>query len=243
MSLSRPGQVQVVAPERLPEDGGLLQLVATGVADRVLRTDLDQPGFAHLDLGTAWQERDFRQLLVRLGLALGDVSRDRFGRGLRFFSLGRFDQQVSTEAHRDGAPEESILVLGYEPTAVASRLFLLDFTRAALSRGLSPAEFLERLNPLTADGRAALEPFTVEVSGFDPGHFHIVMINNSSLPWERRERGMLGVLHRAIIPKPDPAASRLVNSLILTPLAEREESRIGPDELREFIDSGRTVLS
>lgn len=243
MKSDQPGQVQVVAPERLPEDEALLRVVAKDVAARVLRTDLDQPGFAHLDLGTAWEERDFRQLLVRLGLALGDVSRERFGRGLEFFSLGRFDQQVSTEAHRDGAPEESILMLGYEPTPVASRLFLLDFTRAALARGLSPAEFLERINPLTPEGRAALEPFAAEVSKFDPGHFHIVTINNSSLPLESRERGMLGVLHRAIIPKPDPAASRVVNSLVLTPRVEGEERRIGPDELREFIDFGRTVLS
>jgi len=212
------------------------------VANRVFRTDLDRPGFAHLDLGTGWQARAFRQLLVRLGVALGDVYRDRFGRGLRFFSLGRFDQQVSTEAHRDGAPEESILMLGYEPTPVASRLFLLDFTRSALDRRLNPVEFLEWFNPLTADGRAALEPFTMEVSEFEPRHFHIVTINNSSLPWERRERGMLGVLHQAIIPKPDPAASRFVNSLVLTRLTESEEPRIGPDELREFIDSGSTVL-
>src|SRR5205807_1813064 len=147
------------------------------------RTGLEHPGFAHLDLGTAKGGQEFRQFLVELGRALGEVYRAAFGRELRFFSLGRFDQQVSTEAHRDGAPEESILLLGYEPTPVASRLFLLDSTRAALERGLSPVEFLEQFNPLTTAGRAALAPHTTEVADFDPGHFHVVAINNSTLPW------------------------------------------------------------
>src|SRR5207248_9369528 len=100
--------------------------------------------------------------------------------------LGRFDQKVSTEAHRDGAPEESVLMLGYEPTPVASRLFLLDSTRAAFDRGLSPAELLGRFNPLTPPGRAVLEEHVTEVPGFDPGHFHVVVINNSCSPWETR---------------------------------------------------------
>jgi hypothetical protein len=215
--------------------------VARETAARVFRTDLEASGFAHLDLGTAKGEPDFRQLLVELGRALGEVYRATFGRSLRFFSLGRFDQQVSTEAHRDGAPEESLLMLGYEPTPVASLLFLLDFSRAALERGLSPAEFLERFNPLTAAGRAALAPHTTGVADFDPAHFQIVVINNSCLPWEQRERGMLGVLHQAIIPHPDPSASRFVNSLVLTPSAKGEEPRLGPDALRDFLASGSTV--
>src|SRR5262249_18271582 len=206
-------QASATGPDRRMEDRDSLHAVARDMAARVFRTDLDRPGFVHLDLGTAKQGQEVRQLLVELGLALGDVYRAGFGQGLRFFSLGRFDQQVSTEAHRDGAPEESILMLGYEPTPVASRLFLLDFTRAAVERGLKAAEFLERFNPLTAAGRAALGPHTTEISGFDPAHFHLVLINNSILPWEQRERGMLGVLHKAIIPHPDPSASRFVNSL------------------------------
>ena len=91
-------------------------------------------------------------------------------------------------------------------------------------------------------GRAALEPHTTEIAGFDPGHFHIVLINNSCLSWEQRERGMLGVLHKAIIPHPDPSASRFINSLVLTRLAGGEEPRIGPDKLQEFIATGSTVL-
>src|SRR5258708_633130 len=98
-------RVDVAAPDRLSKNQDLLDGVARDVADRLVRTDLARPGFAHLDLGTAWQKQDFRQLLVELGLALGAVYRAAFGRGLRFFALGRFDQQVSTEAHRDGAPE------------------------------------------------------------------------------------------------------------------------------------------
>jgi len=43
-----------------------------------------------------------------------------------FRSLARFDQQETTKFHLDGAPEQSMLVLGYEPSRVQSRLPTAD---------------------------------------------------------------------------------------------------------------------
>jgi hypothetical protein len=220
------------------------------MATRVFRTDLDQPGFAAHDWarGKEGTPLRFRQFLVSLGQALGAVYQRRFGRPLTFFSLGRFDQQTTTAAHRDGAPDESILMLGYEPTSVASRLYLLDYTRAALDRGLRPAEFLERYNPLTPAGGQALSAYTTLAPDFEPSHYCVVVINNSSLPWELRQRGMLGVLHQADIPAPDATAHRYVNSLILTPVTAEDGApgtteRISPEQVQAFVDSAATAAA
>ena len=194
---------------------------------RVFRTDLSQPGFSRLELGEDGTPEAFRDLLLWLAATLGQAYRQEFGRALTFSSQGRFDQQVSTEAHRDGGPDESVLLLGYEPTTVASQLFVLDHSRAALDRGMTPQAFLERFNPLTPAGKAALADYTTELTGFLPGHYQVVAINNGALPWELRQRGMLGVLHRAIIPAPDLSAHRFVNSFLLSPAAEDFPVRSG----------------
>jgi hypothetical protein len=193
---------------------------ALAMARRVFRTDLTQTGFSHLDLGPSGTPEEFRDVLAGLAAELGEAYRREFGRPLSFVSQGRFDQQVSTEPHRDSGPDESILLLGYEPTTVASRLFLLDYTRAALDRGLTPQEFLERFNPLTPPGKAALAEYTTEMAEFVPGHYQIVVINNGTLPWKLRQRGMLGLLHKALIPIPGPLAHRFITSLLGSPVAE-----------------------
>jgi len=64
--------------------------------------------------------------------------------------VGRFDQQVSTRFHRDGAADVSLLLLGYEPTTVESQLFLHDPFRAA-GEG-SAFEYLRRNKPMTKEG-------------------------------------------------------------------------------------------
>src|SRR4051794_36240046 len=105
--------------------------LAEQLAPQVFRTDLQKPGFAVADLGTDLSSRPFRGLLVALASELAQFYHRSFGRPLGLISVGSFDQQVTTEPHLDGGPEESILILGYEPTRVASRLTLIDYTRAA----------------------------------------------------------------------------------------------------------------
>jgi len=181
---------------------------------QVLRTDLDRPGFAHFRLGRTGEAAQFYELLRRLGTELAVRYARDFARELTLFEQGSFDQQVSTHPHRDGAPDESLLLLGYEPTTVSSRVFALDYTRAALDRGLSPREFLDVFNPLTLAGQTILEPYRLEVD-FRPEEFQILAFNNGAVSWDRRHTGMLGVLHQADILRPDPAAARRIHSLIL----------------------------
>ena len=126
--------------------------VVEAIAPLVFRTDLEAPGFMLLDLGREHSPARFRANLIDLGHALADYYLRTFGDELRFVSVSRFDQQSPTRPHRDGGPDASLLLLGYEPTAVASMVYLLDFTRAAADRDLSPVEFLAAL-PRTATGK------------------------------------------------------------------------------------------
>src|SRR5262245_32148457 len=121
--------------------------LAGRVAPAVFRTDFEAPGWALLDLGLGLEPRAFRGLLVALGEALAGLYQAQFGGRLSWVSLSRFDQQNSTRPHRDGGPDASLLVLGYEPTEVPSRLWLLDYSKAAHERGITPAEFLDCCNP------------------------------------------------------------------------------------------------
>src|SRR5262245_34855367 len=127
--------------------GPALDELAGSLAPAIFRTTLEQPGFAHLDLGSGGSPVPFRALLIGLGQALARHYQARHGEALRFVSISRFDQQAQTRPHRDGGPDASILLLGYEPTEVTSRVKLMDYTRAAVDRGMMPAEFLDCCNP------------------------------------------------------------------------------------------------
>src|SRR5262249_10804672 len=85
--------------------------VAEEVAARVFGTDLSRPGFALLDLGTQLDQPRFRSLLIAMTEALSRVYQRRFGKKLVIHSASWFDQQVTTEAHLDGGPDESVLLL------------------------------------------------------------------------------------------------------------------------------------
>lgn len=211
--------------------------VATAVAARVFRTELSRAGFAFLDLGPHNEPRAFRERLVELCRDLDRIYQHDFRRRLHFRSIGRFDQQVTTEAHLDGAPDESVLVLGYEPSVVASRLFLLDYTKAATDRGLTPKEFLRRFNPMVPSGRFVLNDYTTEVQPFCHEHYQVAVLNNSSLDLEQRQRGMLGVLHKAVIVNPQADATRYVNSILLHTADPDQTPRHDDAELQSFIEA------
>jgi hypothetical protein len=185
------------------------------VLPRVVRTELSAPGFALLPLGQDVTPERFRALLVDLTRELDAAYDQVFGRRLVLYWMGRFSQQRTTEAHLDGAPDESVLVLGYEPSEVASQLFVYDYSRAALDRGLEPKAFLDQFNPTFGEGRAAIEPYRTAVEGFDPRAYNVLVLNNSSAPSDRRSVGMLGVLHQSIVPDPQPEKTRYINMLML----------------------------
>lgn len=213
-----------------------LRAAAEQAAPLVFRTDVTRPGFALIDFGDGLDARRFRALLLGLADGLGRAYEGEFGRPLLLRSTDRFDQQVSTEAHRDGGPDESVLVLGYEPTEVDSRVSLVDYTRAALDRGLAPAEFLVRFNPITAAGRDALAGYATDVTAFDRTRYQALVINNGCADLVQRDRGMLGVLHRAVMLTPSPQKTRHVNSLMLVTAEPGTPPPLAAADVRAFLD-------
>jgi hypothetical protein len=137
---------------RLGSEPTALQQLADRMAALTFRTDVTQPGFALVNLGPDLAPTDFRRLLLDLAAALDAAHQRDFGRPLHFVSMSQFDQQVTTRAHLDGGPVESLLLLGYEPSAVESRLFLVDYTRCALDHGMTPRRFLDEVNPAFGRG-------------------------------------------------------------------------------------------
>jgi hypothetical protein len=226
----------LVDPSAAFADAHRVRQLAAQLAPRVLRTDLTEPGHALLDLGVGLSPRDFRAHLVALGEALDDHYRAHFGGRLVFVSVSRFDQQAPTRPHRDGGPDASILLLGYEPTEVSSRLYLLDYTRCAHDRGQTPPDFLHCCNPAFQAGQDLLRDYTAERTDFTPAHYQVLLINNSILPYEERHTGMLGVLHHAVI-TPTPARSRPVDSVQMA-VASPGVVALSADQMRAFVEAG-----
>ncbi|MBN9118349.1 MAG: hypothetical protein J0I06_04165 [Planctomycetes bacterium] len=215
--------------------------IASEVFRRVWRTALDRPGFELLRFAREVSSRELRRAMVDLVTAFP----------VRFVPerFGRFDQQVSSKFHRDGAPASSLLVLGYEPTRVRSRFWIADSSAAAVAAGLSLTDYLAVHNPMFPDGEAKLAPFVTELEvplgaavkpGFvgdrsrgPTGESFLVVLNNSLLPFDGRNP--LGVLHKAVIPSPDLTGPR--NGIEGSDRAGREQAG------RRVINSiGFTVL-
>lgn len=187
-----------------------IELVGRSVFACTWRTTLEQPGFAVIRLMKPVTSRELRRVLISLA--------DAFP--VRFVAerLGRFDQQVSSKFHRDGAPSASLLLLGYEPTTVRSRFWIADSSAAAVTEGLRLDDYLAMFNPMFPIGEAKLNRFVTELE-LPHGDSFIVAINNSQLRYDPALGNPAGVLHKAVIEEPDLNACRVINSIGFTPLA------------------------
>ncbi len=199
---------------------------------KVFRVDWSEPGFAVLVLPAENDSKSLRRFMVALKLSLSAIYSARWGEPLEYLSLGRFDQQTTTKLHLDGAPEISLLMLGYEPTQVRSELQITDYTRCARDLGLTPAEFLKHHNPMLTAGQELLEPYTTRLTDWHEESPRIVLINNShvapAIPCHTA-----GVMHGACILRPDPNASRIINSTMIAPASSVLEDASAKEE--EFI--------
>jgi len=211
------------------------EAVAEGAYERAWRFDFSAPGFCLFDAGPSVDSHTLRAWMVHLKRQLSEISQRRTGRPFLFRSMARFDQQETTKLHLDGAPEQSMLMLGYESSQVQSRLFLGDYTRAAFDLGITPQQFLQDFNPMFKKGEEVLAPYVTELPQPEPGHARILLINNSSLPFIEARTNPLGVMHKAIIVTPDESKRRIVNSTML--VTEGEE--IAVEKQEEFVATDR----
>ncbi len=207
------------------------QGTAEKVYDLVWRFDFTAPGFCLLDAGPGVDSHTLRSWMVDLKRGMSEVSVRRGGRPFVFRSLARFDQQVTTKFHLDGAPEQSMLVLGYEPSRVRSRLFLADYARVAFDLCITPQQFLQDCNPMYRQGEELLARYVTELPQPADGHARILLINNSSLPFTEGRTNPLGVMHKAEIVTPDEDQRRIVNSTMLAVGGEE----IGAEQQEEFV--------
>jgi hypothetical protein len=213
---------------RSPPDAALVDKVF----ELVWRFDFRGPGFALIDAGPEVDSHTLRSWMVELKGHLSTRCMKRTGNQLRYRSMARFDQQETTKFHLDGAPEQSMLMLGYEPSRVRSRLFLADYTRAAFDRGITPRQFLQDFNPMYRHGEEELASRITELPEPANGHARIVLINNSSLPFSESRTNPLGVMHKAEILNAMPSERRIVNS---TMLVVGDDAEPGRDQQQEFI--------
>jgi hypothetical protein len=205
--------------------------VAERVYDLAWRFDFTAPGFSLLDAGSGVDSHTLRAWMVDLKRRLSEVSQRRTGTPFLYRSMARFDQQETTKLHLDGAPDESMLMLGYEPSQVHSRLFLADYSRAAFDLGITPQQFLQEYNPMYRRGEEMLGRYTTELPQPQPGRACILLINNSSLPFTEARTNPLGVMHKAIIVAPNEAERRIVNSTMLVTGGEE----IADEKREEFV--------
>lgn len=240
MKTREPDTYRLDTPAVALADPAGLRRLAADVLPRVARTDFTAPGFALVRVADDLTSGQFRAALTDFAAALGDAYHSHFGRRLVAYWMGRFSQQATTEPHLDGAPDESVLVLGYEPSEVASRLFVYDYARAAADRGMGPKVFMDRLNPTFGEGKAAIAPYRTAVEGFDPGRYNVLVLNNSSAPPDQAAAaGMLGVLHQSVVPAPRPGAERFINTLMLrTADPAAPGGGCGREAVRAFVDAG-----
>ena len=208
---------------------------AERVSDLAWRLDFTAPGFCLIDIARV-DSHTLRAAMVSLKERLSEISVGRGGKSFVYKSLGRFDQQVTTKFHLDGAPEQSMLMLGYEPSNVRSRVLLADYSRAAFEMGITPKDFLRDFNPMYREGEELLRPYATELPPPEGGHSRILLINNSSLPFTEERTNSLGVMHQAIIVTPDDSLPRIVNS---TMLACETSADADPQLVADFIATDR----
>ena len=118
---------------------------------------------------------------------------------------------------------------------MASRLSIADYSHCAHDHGLSPTEFLDRHNPMFADGAKRLADYVTPVTAFDPAQFQILLINNSCAAYDPAQLRWQGTLHEAVVPHPQKDALRVINSIHVTPLATDVSSPITGEERERFL--------
>jgi hypothetical protein len=209
------------------------------VFELVWRRDFCRPGVALIGLPAGVDSCALRLFMVTLKRALAERVQRVTGRHLVYLSMGRFDQQVTTKFHIDGAPDESFLMLGYEPSEVGSTLAIADYTRAAHERGITPRTLVTDFNPMYAAGEKMLQGHIRHLTEFDPALPHVLLLNNSCLPWREDQSNFLGVMHQATIPEPRTDKSRVVNSTMLTLAAGIAAEVISLAEQEAFLRTDR----
>ena len=212
-----------------------LTALAREVYRRTCRTDFREPGFCVVNLGPALDSHAFRRIMVDLKQEMAAIHETDAGKSFHYLSLGRFDQQTSTKPHLDSGPEECFLMLGYEPSEVASALEISDYSKCAFEMGLTPQEFLAKHNPMFQSGYEMLRPYTTRVPCFSETDYQIVCINNSFAPFSMEKPVWQGTLHTATVRTPDESKRRVINSTLIASVPIGADAVVSKSDEQEFV--------
>ncbi len=215
---------EIGSPERL----------AQAIYRLACRTNFAAPGYALIRQTRISSSTAHRESLVELKQNLSHVHTAVTGSRLGWFSINRFDQKNTSKPHRDGGPPQSLLLVGYEPSKVASDLFIADYSACAYQLGLSPVQFLEEFNPMYKKVMANLAPYIMPLTEFDSSFYNILIINNSCQALNRMERHWQGVLHYANVYGLS-GAPRMINSLSIKPLIAGEDEGVPDQAVKQFL--------
>lgn len=175
----------------------------------------------------------FRSIMIDLKKELSKLSVSTFNKKLSYHWLVRFDQQVNTPFHVDNAADQSILLLGYEPSAIDSELHLADYHAFANKVFKTPEDYYNKFTPVFKEDEDMLMPFTSKIKIAEKDHYSIVIINNSS---PKANVDTLGVFHKALIINQDLNKSRIVNSMVLNVVSTDKDTKDEENEHR-FLNS------
>lgn len=210
-----------------------LQALGELAFSMVCRRDFQAPGFALVRLGPSETSTGQRQKMIAIKEIFSQLFFKQCGKTIGWFNLNRFDQSNTTKLHRDGAPNESLLILGYEPSEVESIISMADYSKCAHEMGITPEEFLHTHNPMYEKGMEALKPYVQNVSDFDPSTSQILIINNSMCNYQTENSQWQGVLHGARVQA--NGSSRIINSTCVFAKHPHEPERISETDVQRFL--------
>ncbi|KTG16170.1 MULTISPECIES: hypothetical protein [unclassified Guyparkeria] len=211
--------------------------IAADIYRRACRVSFEEPGFCVLNVGHEIDSVAFRQLMVDLKREMAAIHESTTGKTLAYRSAARFDQQETTRPHLDGGPDESLLMLGYEPSEIDSELEISDYAKCAFDLGISPKAFMAEYNPMFKPGYDMLRPYTTSIPCFSKTDYQIVCINNSCSAYSESQSAWQGVLHTATILTPDETSSRVINSTMIASVPAGTADKIDAEELSDFVST------
>lgn len=215
------------------KESGMNREAIESVYLSVFRKNHEADGLAILSFGATMDSRRLRKYMVALKRGMSQKCKEAFNADLDYYWLARFDQQETTKFHRDNAPKDSYLLLGYEPTKIESKLLFADYHQLIAEYGISADEYYEAYNPMFKDGAQRLRPYIREVEAFDSNAYQIVVINNSGLNSDQT----LGVLHKAEIIRKDLNQPRIVNSMVLCLKPLNEPNKLPEEAEAAFVET------
>jgi hypothetical protein len=209
--------------------------IAAQVYHLTCRCDFATPGFCVVTVETAVDSVSFRRLLVALKNAMNGIHEAKTGSSLVYLSASRFDQKLSTKPHLDGGPDECILMLGYEPSNVKSKIDISDYAKCAYDLGITPKAFMLRHNPMFREGFEILRPYTVQIPCFPSNKYQLLCINNSLAAYSEEQPRWQGVLHTATIQASAQSGQRIINSTLVASAPPGSHDVVSQAELSAFI--------